>query len=100
MPPNPRPTTATAQNSHLAAKRAAFARKRTATVVSDETPAVYRVENLREHEFPVVGVIVHPRIIPGFSYRCIKHPLTQEIRYMKLTPKRQFPLQSSALEHQ
>lgn len=65
--PNPRPTTA--QMNHIAAKRAAFARKRTATVVSDELPAIYRVENLREHEFPVVGVIVHPRVIPGFCYR-------------------------------
>ncbi|ODN05800.1 hypothetical protein Ocin01_00893 [Orchesella cincta] len=71
MPPNPNPTPrpTAAHMSHVAGKRQAFARRRTATVVTDEIPAVYRVENMREHEFPVVGVIVHPRIIPGFSYR-------------------------------
>lgn len=75
MPPYPTPTPApaprptTAHVSHMAAKKAAFARKRTATIVSEDLPTVYRVENLREHEFPVVGVVVHPRIIPGFSYR-------------------------------
>ncbi len=75
MPPTPTPNPNTyprptsAHMSHIAAKRAAFARKRTTTIVSEESLARYRVENLREHEFPVVGVVVHPRIIPGFCYR-------------------------------
>lgn len=67
--PNPNPSPTTAHMNHVAEKRETFAGKTTDIVVTDEIPAVYCVENLREYEFPVVGVIVHPRIIPGFCYR-------------------------------
>ena len=44
-------------------------RKRMTTVTSDDIPASYKIEGLRLHEHPVVGLVVHPRIVPGFSYR-------------------------------
>lgn len=34
-----------------------------------DIPAKYRVQNLKKHEFPAIGVYVDPRIVPGFKYR-------------------------------
>jgi hypothetical protein len=39
------------------------------TINCNEIDTSYQVEGLRPHEFPVVGLVVHTRIIPGFSYR-------------------------------
>ncbi|XP_021960303.1 uncharacterized protein LOC110856156 isoform X2 [Folsomia candida] len=73
MPPSPAPVTAPVKPltplQLLSLKRPLQTSKRTTTVISDDVPIVYKVENLRPHEFPVVGLVVHPRIIPGFCYR-------------------------------
>ncbi|CAG7734701.1 unnamed protein product [Allacma fusca] len=62
------------QQQRYARKLPTFSRKRQTTVTSEEVPACYKIEGLRLHEFPVVGLIVHPRIVPGFFYRV--RPLT------------------------
>lgn len=75
MPPSPAPVTAPVKPltplQLLSLKRPLQTSKRTTTVISDDVPIVYKVENLRPHEFPVVGLVVHPRIIPGFCYRLV-----------------------------
>ncbi|XP_073985718.1 uncharacterized protein isoform X2 [Rhodnius prolixus] len=40
-----------------------------------DIPASYRIANIRKHEFPVIGIFVDPRVVPGFKYRV--RPLQQ-----------------------
>jgi len=63
MPPSPNPETIEIARARL------VPRKRTTTINSTEVSAVYRIEGLRPSEFPVVGVFVSPRIVPGFCYK-------------------------------
>ncbi|KAK9506370.1 hypothetical protein O3M35_008322 [Rhynocoris fuscipes] len=34
-----------------------------------DIPAIYRIKNIKKHEFPAIGIYVDPRIVPGFKYR-------------------------------
>lgn len=42
-----------------------------------DIPARYVVPALQAHEFPVIGVWVDPRVVPGFRYRV--RPLTEQV---------------------
>lgn len=34
-----------------------------------DIPARYVIPSLPNHEFPVIGVFVDPRVVPGFKYK-------------------------------
>ncbi|KAL1138191.1 hypothetical protein AAG570_009883, partial [Ranatra chinensis] len=62
-----------------------------------DIPARYTIPAIRNHEFPIVGVYIDPRVVPGFKYRV--RPI-QEYWFSHQGCKEQWLFKGKALELQ